>query len=280
MRAWNPIIITLFLTVSLVPALAQGKATTATPAEKVLEKVIGKGYVKPKWVSDGVWEHLQRDLLPLDHPIKPALDKIFEGHRVTESKASFIGAGFLFHDRTGRRRVIARHPKLIGYLVKTYLDTHKTHEEDGLIWLQRLQGARQFQDCIDRHGYNHIMKVPKKWLYPLPCNHPSRSPYPKGYALIVEDMGILPHLTNYKKYATDLTKEQLEAIFVMLTENRAFDCIHVFNIPFCKDGKIAFIDTEMLNSTTHPINYYKMTDRIPPHLRPYWEKLYKGKVKL
>lgn len=235
-------------------------------------------YVRPKWVSANTWELLKPDLLPLDHPLKPTLDKIFKASRVTESKASFIGAGFIFHDRNGRRRVIARHAKLQGYLVKTYLDTHKTTVEDGLIWLNRIKGARQFQACIEKHHFNHIMKVPKKWLYPLPANA-SRAPYPKGYALIVEDMGILGHTANYRKYETEITKEQLRAIYIMLSENKAFDCIHIFNIPFCQDGKIAFIDTEGLNSVTHPVNYWKMTDKIPHHLRSYWEDLYTGKVK-
>lgn len=232
-------------------------------------------YVKPDWVSHGVWEHLQPHLLPMDHPLKPTLDKIFRSARVTENKATFMGAGFLFHDRIGRRRVIARHPKMVGYLIKTYLDTHRTSVEDGLVWLNRIKGAKQFQDCIDRHGYNHLMKVPRKWLYPIPGRR-SRSPYPKGYALIVEDANTLSHSANYQKYATEVTKEQLHAIYVMLTENKAFDCIHIFNIPFCKDGKIAFIDTEGLNME-RPISFWKMTDKIPHHLRPYWENLYKGR---
>lgn len=264
MRAWTLKLTTLLLTFAVTFSL------TAAETKQ-------RGYTKPDWVSHGLWEELQSELLPLDHPIKPELDKIFKAHRVTENKAAFMGAGFVFHERNGRRRVIARHLKLPGYLVKTYLDTHKTHLEDGLVWRNRINGARQLQACIDKHGYNHIMKVPKKWLYPLPSNPPSRSPYPKGYVLIVEDAGILPHLANYRKYANEITKEHLKAIYVMLTENHAFDCVHVFNIPFCKDGKIAWIDTEGLNSYDHPINYWKVTEKLPRNLRSYWEKLYKKK---
>ena len=266
MRAWTLKLTTLFLTLIVTLSL--------TAAE-----VKQSSYIKPDWVSEGLWEELKPDLLPFDHPIKPALDKIFKSHRVTESAASFMGAGFVFHEREGRRRVIARHLKLPGYLVKTYLDTHRTHMEDGLIWRNRINGARQLQACIDKHNYNHLMKVPKKWLYPIPCNNPSRSPYPKGYALIVEDAKTLSHLANYRKYANEITKEQVKAIYVMLYENHAFDCVHVFNIPFCKDGKIAWIDTEGLNAYHHPISYWKMTEKLPKELRPYWEKLYKQKNK-
>jgi len=286
MRLWTklPALLLLCATFSLTAAevkpipVKKGKkekaTETAAKANPEAPQHTGE-YVKPDWVSHGVWEHLQPYLLPLDHPLKPTLDKMFRAARITENKATFIGAGFLFHDRVGRRRVIARHPKMVGYLIKTYLDTHKTSVEDGLIWLNRIKGAKQFQNSIDKHGYSHIMKVPRKWLYPIPGRR-SRSPYPKGYALIVEDMNTLSHHANYQKYATEVTKEQLQAIYVMLTENKAFDCIHIFNIPFCKDGKIAFIDTEGLNADHHPISYWKMTDKIPHHLRSYWEKLYKG----
>ena len=234
-------------------------------------------YQKPDATSDGVWQKVQGDLLPLDHPIKPALDKLFGSSRVLTNRVTYMAAGFTYHERTRRRRLISKNPYLTGYLIKTYLDIHPVNKEDGLIWQHRIEGAKQIQACIDKHGYNHIMKVPKKWLYPLPNRPKATGPYPKGFILVVEDMDILSHSANNEKYKTKLTLEQMNAIYVVLKENLLWDSIFVFNIPFSKDGKIAFIDTEFFNSTSHPLRLERMTKYFPSHLKAKWEKLIKTK---
>lgn len=252
-----------------------GAQTHQDASHEVLQPVEKPQYEKPNGVSHGVWQHVQGYLLPHDHPIKPALDEMFGSMRVLNNRASYMAAGFNYRERNRRRRLISKNPKLPGYLIKTYLDVHPLGKEDGLIWKHRIDGARQVQACIDHHKFNHIMKVPKKWLYPLPNKPAATGPYPKGFILVVEDMEILSHNANNEKYRTELTVEQMCAIYVVLKQNLLWDSIFPFNIPFCKDGKIAFIDTEFFNDDNHPLRLERMTEYFPPHLHSKWKRLIK-----
>ena len=234
---------------------------------------LGYGYQRPEAISEKDWKSIQPYLLPEDSPAKPILDKIFGKTRVTTNISSFRDAGFIFEERQGRKRLIAKHPKLKGYFVKTYLDMHDLREKDWNIWKHRIDGAKQIQTCIDTHGYNHIMKVPKKWLYPLPEKPAGKGPSIKTCVLVAEDMHILDNKKNKKKYKTAIDKERLDALYVVLKKNKLFDSIHIFNIPFSKDGKIAFIDTEHFNVTHRPVVYKRMTKRFPSDLQDYWLKI-------
>src|SRR5205085_2684107 len=72
----------------------------------------------------------------------------------------------------------------------------------------------------------------------------------KRYILVVEDMHLLSSSENADAYVLDMNKAKLNALYIMLTENLLIDSIFIDNIPFCKDGKIAFIDTEHFNNRT------------------------------
>lgn len=149
-------------------------------------------YVQNPYVNEELWQSLQTYFLPETHPAKAALDEIFSEHRVLKSKDAMKKASFDILKHPQRDMIIARHPKLKGYLVKAYLDNKNIKEYEW--WKKRIDGVRMVQNCIDRHHYNAMFKTPKKWIYPLP---PEPSPKSsegitrKDFILVVEDMNIL-----------------------------------------------------------------------------------------
>ena len=185
-------------------------------------------------------------------------------------------AGFTFSlPRDPRKIICAKHPKLKKYLIKTYID-EQLNENEWEGWIQRIKGAQQIQKSIDKHHFNKIMKTPKKWIYPLPINSdlPANRPYKKKFfLLLVEDMQILSSERNAQSYVLDITKTKLDALYAMLTENLLIDSIYIDNIPFCKDGKIGFIDTEHYNVTHSRLKLERLTKRFTTPMAHHWMAL-------
>jgi hypothetical protein len=231
-------------------------------------------YIKNPYVSDEVWQEVEPYFLPENHPAKSALDRIFKKSRASESKNTMRRAGFFVLKHPQNCMIIAKHPKLKGYLVKAYPDSTPTSE--WIWWLQRIRGSRTIQSSLDRHGYNHIMKVPKKWIYPLPPEpSPSNSEgiTRKNFILIVEDMKLISQKKNTNAFRRKINREILDALYIVLTENLLIDSVFKDNIPFSKDGKIAFIDTEHVNNRSQPIPLHRISKYLNPVMRSYWESL-------
>lgn len=232
----------------------------------------GTGYVKNSAISDSVWEQLQPYFLPVDHPIKAKLDAIFQKSRPIENYESMRAAKFSCRDR-GNRIIVAKHSKLKGFLVKTFLDTHEVIDE-WRVWVRRIQGVHQIQESIDRHRYGDLFKTPKKWIYPIcSCDAQIDAPYPKYFILVVEDMRIYGYLKNSAKFFHLMNKKRMEALFNILTENRLIDSCFIDNIPFCKDGRMAFIDTEHFNVYDKRMRYPLLTSKFSPNMQTYWNHL-------
>jgi hypothetical protein len=195
-------------------------------------------------VSEGEWNHLKQFFLPPDHPIKSKLDKIFSASRVTLNEETVLQAGFPKNTiRSTSKIVVSSHPKLKGYLVKFYLDEQDISD---YVWMvRRLEGARSIREAIKAHGYEKMLSVPNKWIYPLPLE-PSPPPgsHRKNFILVVEDMHIYKGKTNKKLWVKKIDHERAEALYTLLQEVGLSDSIYRFNVPFCKDGRQSFIDTE------------------------------------
>lgn len=195
-----------------------------------------------------LWMQLKPYFLPVDHPIKNKLDHLFhQNRRITLSEENFVAAGFSI-TRPNRpiNAIVTGHKKLKGYLVKVYLDSQIAIPE-WQMWLKRIQGTEVIHACLKKHNYNEFV-LPQKWIYPLPAE-PSPSSndsfHRKNFILVVEDMHILDHKENEKAYKQKMTRQLLEALYTVLTECQLTDCIYIGNMPFTRDGQIAFIDTEL-----------------------------------
>lgn len=214
-------------------------------------------------------------MLPEDHPIKPFLDAIFSSSRVILNRENLKKAGFLFSKpRQFTHLIIASHPSIPGYIFKLYLDAQRYHKHkpEEHFWLLRVQGALKVRHEIEVHQFQHLMKVPQKWLYKLPKKPKSPEGFmPKHYILVEEDMYLLDTKENENLWRSPfVSPELLEALFTIVSRVGLSDCMKPDNIPFSIDGRIAFIDTQTHGQT---VDY----DRLKPWLslpnQTYWHQL-------
>lgn len=231
-------------------------------------------YIVSPYVSSDVWALVEPFFLPINHPSKAKVDRIFTRKRVTLTPQTFKDAGFK-RTHVGRfSRVMASgHPRLPGLFIKIFTDLEK-NIIDYKKWLHRIEGARSIKECIARHGYQSQFKVPKKWIYPLPPepSPPNSSEYVrKNFILVAEDMRILSSEKNYKKYKDNMTKSLLDKIYIIFQEEGLWDSVYAFNVPFCKDGKLAFVDTE--HHHKWPVPFHKLSRYFSPEMSTYWQYL-------
>lgn len=202
---------------------------------------------KSPYISAEIWQKVQPYLILEKHPIKTKLDQLFRAKRITMSSSTLASAGFVHvRPRKYSRCVVTTHPLLKGYIIKLFLDTQAS-QCDWQKFISRAQGAQSVQEAINRLGYGSMFKVPKKWIYPLPADpapHPAL--HRKNFILVEEDMKIVSDKENRLRWMNDhyMTKERLTAYYTLIKEQGLTDCIHCNNVPFCKDGKMAFVDTE------------------------------------
>lgn len=218
-------------------------------------------------------------LIPDEHPIKAKLDQIFSKNHPLKDLDSLRKAGFKFRLRKDRFMIVAAHKQLKGYLLKLYVDNQPLREKEWEQWIRRVRGAEHIRHSIEEHGYQSLLRVPQKWIYAIPSHalaKPSASCFPKQYLLVVENMHIVSYGKNRAKYRFMMREDLLEALFVVLKENRLFDSMYLDNIPFCKDHTIAFIDTEHFHTNKKPMNYDQMLPHLSPKMQKFW-KLLKNK---
>lgn len=235
-------------------------------------------YERSPTISIEQWEQLSPYFLPEDSPQKAVLDRIFSKKRVLRSEEAMRKAGFLTIAPPRKKVVVCRHYKLRGYLVKALIDHPNDSKwagvNEGEQWKKRCDGAKILQESILRHGYQDIMKVPKKWIYPLPEYPSSKKDHVRrNFIMLVEDMYALSYYKNHEAYKKKMTPQLLDALFVMMRENLLYDSVHPSNAPFCKDGKIAFLDTEFVNYTLHEMPYDTLTHDLSRDMQNYWTNL-------
>jgi hypothetical protein len=228
-------------------------------------------------VEPALWDELSPYFFPENRPEKAILDKICKKRRILNSVKDMHSAKFLVFTNQKEKIIVARHYKLPGILMKVYLDG--SNAVDWFWWRKRIQGANTVREAIERHGYGHIMKVPHKWMYALPADPPPKRQDPgiprKNFVLLVENMNILGPNDNYKAFKKWITKEHLIALYTIITECGLLDSVYADNIPFCEDGKIAFIDTEHAHNTP-PYPLENIGQYLSKEMLPYWEQLIQG----
>lgn len=233
-----------------------------------LQKV--SGWQKSDLVDEDTWNALQPYLLPANHPIKPKLDQIFSVMRATATPLTMQGAGFQSLDIWKWDKVyVVKHPNLKGYLIKAYLDDQLYMDDIALV--NRIIGAEALRDAIHAYGYQSLFKVPHKWLYPLPAiPHAPSGLLQKNFILIVEDMLIVNKQENNKKYYS-ISENELLPLFILINSLGLADSIYIKNIPFSKDGKIAFVDLERHH--LWPVPFKKLTPQLNSMMQKYWNEL-------
>lgn len=249
----------LFLHISLCPLLT-------IPIEAKAEHLNfeGKKKVRPFFIEK-------------DHPIKSKLDDIFSKARVIQNVQSMEKAGFIKpFPRHATHVVFTKHPDLPGYVIKAYLDDDLRYHR-GITeyehWCKRIKGAKAIQELINKHHLGDIFKTPKKWIYTLPKKPKPKKPcLKKDYILVEEDMDIYNDQGNKKHWrSAKVTKRTLDSLDLIITALGLRDCAKIDNLPFGKDGRIAFIDTESYN--VWPIPYHVLDGSLSPENKAYWKKI-------
>lgn len=228
-------------------------------------------YPSSSFVPSNVWEQLKPHFLPEDHELKSALDTIFSKHRVTENKSKLKKAGFTILSKgEWSRALVVKHKKLKGYVLKIYLDT-EPKIKDWERWIDRIGGVAALKKAIQSYRFERFFEVPKKWVYPLPdFPSPSFDTNRKGFILIAEEIS-LDKSSEKKWKSKKITHELLDALYTILSTQGMCDCVYSFNLPFSKNGKVAFIDTEYHHCW--PVHYEKFTQSLSKSLQPYWKML-------
>jgi hypothetical protein len=225
--------------------------------------------------SSTMRDRIRRHLLPLEHPIKIALDTIFSQPNVIKDLDSFEAAGFVTVSyKTSSYVRVARHPALPGYLVKVYLDTQSHRRGSRSCWTaftERCEGAENIRKLIARKKLQHFA-VPDKWLYPVPeQNDPhekSQTPT-KRFILVVTDMELASSAENKAAWGQHVTHKQLKELYCILGHGYASTFL-TGNIPYTKHHKFACVDTEFANRTNR---YERVKKYIPYSMWDYWDGL-------
>jgi len=260
--------LTLFGQISLSASLTNHHTT------KNLYRSSDNRYPYNPYVPLEIWDTMAPYFLPESHPSKILLDAMFSSSRVTYSQLSLMQAGFShIKYRSSHNAFVIRHSDIPGLYLKVYTDQQPI-TDDWARFKRRLDGSDVIRACILRHGYQDMFDVPLKWVYPLPLEpSPPNDPLciRKNFVLIAQDMNLLSFDANRMAYRSRITKEHLDALYIILTEAGLKDSIYISNIPFNKEGKICFVDTEHFHKW--PIALQTLQGWFSPKMGAYWEEL-------
>ena len=239
--------------------------------------------VHHSYVSEKVWKTVTPYLMPEDHPLKGKLDALFSQNRVIQNGDSLIRAGFdNKRPEPYTKVIVTRHKEMPGYIFKLYTDDKKGFKNDPeyLTWVYRARGAKVVRKVIQEQGWEAYFKAPQKWIYPLPPKPAAKKGHSqKNFILVEEEMDILPIQTILSKWKNGtMTKDHLEMLFFIITRTGLRGGCKVDNIPICKDGRIAFVDTQ--RNLLWPLPYERMFQVLHGDMRKHWQALVKNQSQI
>jgi len=232
------------------------------------------------FISSKLKSRIRPFLIPKNHPLKGTLDFFLSNPRVLLNEKEFRKAGFeIISNNTLSRVVVARHPAIQGYLLKVYLFENPHHRlgessAEGLV--MRCEGAETIKKFISKKNIRHF-SVPQKYLYILPDYAIALPQTAKFHPLIlvVEDMKIADFTTSAQIWRDGITHHHLEELYYLLSQGGGSTFLPG-NIPYAKDKKFAFIDTEFPKRKN---NLEKVKKYLSPKMSAFWERLIKTKGK-
>lgn len=235
--------------------------------------------VHHSYASEEAWQLVTPYLMPENHPLKSKLDKLFAKKRVLQDPQTLADAGFEKKSpRSHSHVIVTRHKKMKGYIFKIYTDNQLTYyrnEPEYITWMFRARGAKLVSQEVKAQGWEAFFKAPKKWIYPLPPTPRARSDHlQKNFILVEEEMDLLSDSKIRKKWRDGtITKAHLNRLFYLVTKLGLRGGCKYDNIPICKDGKLAFIDTQ--NNLRWPLPYDRLYLVLEGELRAHWDELIK-----
>jgi hypothetical protein len=255
--------------IAIFTLLILGSVSFFHPSIHAANYTLEDGYTQPDAISDEVWNTMSPHFLSEDSEEKAILDSIFMESNLLLSRSSLISGNFQILTKAKHKIAVMRHPLLPGYVLKAYLEN--SDADEALWWVKRIRGADAIREKIVEYGYEDILKCPKKKVYPLPHYPDSeRGDYPKHFILIAEDMDVLAYEENKKAYVKWMNEELLDAFYTIITEMKLQEAVFIFNAPFSKDGRIAFIDTELYLADTTKMPYEQLNNFLSSKMKWHW----------
>jgi hypothetical protein len=156
-----------------------------------------------------------------------------------DSREHFRAAGFEV-SRFGKI-MVGGHPAAEGLLFKKY--PRGVSLRDQLENYEcRVEGADRLRAFIEEHRLRHVV-VPRKWILELSREFSSRSS--RSYVLVVERLDLLDEKDSRRAYR-HIDEALLRELCLVVHEFRGLDSV-VKNVPFTRQGQVAFVDTEHWN---------------------------------
>ncbi len=211
-------------------------------------------------------QKIEPHLIPMDHPIKPILDRIFEQKQVTINKQAIVDAGFSIIVSMPRSfAIVARHPLIPGYIFKIHLNSEKQGRYGTASWewlTRRCTYAKKIREIIEKNQIQYFT-VPDKWLYPLHVEKKTDQPV----LLIATDMELTSAKQSVEAWKTIITPSHLKELYLVLKEHCGSSDVDS-NVPYTKNGTFAFTDTEK-----PPKSLKKVKNHLSPRMEKYWLSL-------
>lgn len=217
-------------------------------------------------------------LIPLQHPLKNALDTIFYASRATLNPKSAFEAGFSVI-ATGPRShvVVAKHSLLPDHLVKFHYDSDPFLKRNRPTWewlMKRCEGAKKIQRIIEKYRVQHFVCA-KKYLYVFP-KHPfpaKSSEFIRHLACaLVSDMHLEPKAINLNAWKNKITKQHLNELYIIISRGKG-SSYRPDNINYNREKKFAFIDTEYPEQSP---DYKSIRRYLNEDMQNYWDYLVKN----
>ena len=181
------------------------------------------------------------------------LDRLFHRWPDFESAKDWRQAGFeILRDKEDKILVLS-HKSAKRYLFKKYgSDDWRSPREQLEKYQSRVTWAALLRSHIINNGLRHVV-VPQKWLCTLPAESGSKGKSP--HVVVVERHRILDadeSAACYRRIDAEVVRELCTILFAF----RGLD-FKIRNVPFTRDGKIAFIDTESLKPSSKKLRTRK-----------------------
>lgn len=183
----------------------------------------------PFFVFPLIHRLVRRYVLPEDHPLKAKLDALVDRETFVDTKSAEANN---WQAVSAERILVAAHPELDGYLIKSYSTEFKqpTYPTALYRYVRRIRLVRKLRSLIERFNCKHLV-APQKWLY--------RIPKTDTYLLVAERIDT----RDSSEALANLNEEQVEEFARVFRGMDGF-ALYPRNIPLTSDGKFAFIDTD------------------------------------
>ena len=207
-------------------------------------------------------ESIQSYALPVEHSLRPALDRLFRDPKTLQNQKNLEKAGFVVLHSRPSTLIIAKHPALAGYLIKVYLlSSVRPQKENWENLVNRCRGAENIRKLIKQEGLKYFT-VPDKWLYVSSTGDPV-------LVLIATHIDTVSKEDSKYAWKHSVSYKHLEELYCIISHGYASTLLPA-NIPYTKKGIFACVDTEQPQREPR---YENVKVHISKKMRLYWEEL-------